>query len=71
MNGSNRIDDVKRLYELLDELAARTHSLQPGLLSELKRGLLSESLAGGVYFFYEDGEHRLQSGDGDRIVWVG
>ena len=61
MNGSSRISDIKRLYELLDELATRT--LPPRLLSEFS--------AGGVYFFYEDGERRSDSGTGYRVVRVG
>ena len=56
-----RIVDLGRMYGLLDELAARTHSLRPRLLSEFS--------ATGVYFFYECGEHRLQGSN--RIVRVG
>ena len=65
---AERIGELGRMYKLLDELATRTHApQQPRLLSELQSGSLN---FGGVYFFYEDGEHRLQSGDGDRIVHV-
>ena len=67
MNGSKRIDDIERLYDLLDELARRTHPLQP-LSACLKPNVKSEP---GVYFFYECGECRLQSGKGARIVRVG
>ena len=66
---NNRIRDLLRMYKLLDELATRTHSpQQPCLLSELQSGGLK---SGGVYFFYEDGEHQSDSGAGDRIVHVG
>ena len=64
-----RIKGLGRMYELLDELATRTHSPQrPWLLSELQSSGLK---FGGVYFFYEDSEHRSDSGAGDRIVHVG
>ena len=66
MNGSNRISDINRLYELLGELA-RTHPRR--FLSECS-GYDTWPLR-GVYFFYENGERRSGSGNGDRIVHVG
>ena len=66
MNGTKRIDDIKRLYELLDRLMCT----QPRrLLSECSGNNVPKS--GGVYFFYEDGEYRSDSGNGYRIVRVG
>ena len=65
MNGSNRISDINRLYELLGELA-RTHPRR--FLSECS-GHDAWPLR-GVYFFYENDECRSDSGD-DRIVRVG
>ena len=65
MNGSNRIDNINRLYELLDVLM-RTHPRRR--LSECSG--YDEWPLRGVYFFYENGECRSGSND-DRIVRVG
>ena len=65
MNGSNRIADIKELYRLLDVLM-RTQ--QRRLLSKCSR---SNVPLRGVYFFYECGECRSDSGNGYRIVRVG
>ncbi|MEX2374484.1 MAG: hypothetical protein WD942_02720 [Dehalococcoidia bacterium] len=63
----NRIVDLQRFYELLGE-----HSKQVGgdrLLSECSGRL--EWPARGVYFFFEPGEMRTDSGSGARVVRVG
>lgn len=61
-----RLDDLKRFYQFLDELESRT-----GL-----RDLLSASSRDGwpqrgLYFFFETGEVRTDSGSGRRVVRVG
>ena len=67
MNGSNRISDINRLYELLDELARKF--LQRFLSSCFEHDMPS---SGGVYFFYEKNERRSGSGTSRlRVVRVG
>ena len=62
-----RLDDLKRFYALLDNLATRTNA--PRLLSACSG--YDNWFPRGVYFFLESGEHRSQSGDGARVVRVG
>jgi len=62
-----RLQDLQRFYALLDRLAeavggARTLGQCDGKLAWPKRGL---------YFFFEDGEQRTDTGTGDRVVRVG
>lgn len=62
--GTNRINDVRRLYDVLDGALGGPRHL----------GSCSGQLAWparGVYFFMEDGEERLDSGLGQRVVRVG
>lgn len=63
----SRLNDVVRLYESLDALrdkqgGVRTLDECSGRMSWPQRG---------VYFFFENGELRTDSGDGPRIVRVG
>lgn len=63
----NRLDAIKKLYEVLDQLAERcdgTRTLNGchGRLNWPRRG---------VYFFFEEGEVRRESGNGQRVVRVG
>jgi hypothetical protein len=63
---SRRLSDLRRFYSLLDVLAQR----QPfRLLAECDGRLLWPKR--GVYFFMEEGEHRSESGIGNRVVRVG
>ena len=62
-----RISEIRRFYELLDLLehtlgGSRTLASSSGRLEWPKRG---------VYFFFEDGETRSNSGTGARIVRIG
>lgn len=62
-----RPDDLRRFYGLLDDLEQRL-----GGMWRLKDcdGRMSWP-ARGVYFFFEDGEERRDSGSGPRVVRVG
>ncbi|MEX2375937.1 MAG: hypothetical protein WD942_10205 [Dehalococcoidia bacterium] len=62
-----RLADIQRFYDLLDELALRTGG--PRSLSECTGRL--EWPHRGVYFFFEPGELRSDSGNGPRMVRVG
>lgn len=63
----SRVDNLFRLYEILDRLEAACGAKR--LLSELPPG---RSLPRrGVYFFFEPGEVRSGSGAGPRLVRVG
>lgn len=62
-----RLADLQRFYALLDELAHRTGG--PRLMSECTGRLDWPSR--GVYFFFEPGETRSDSGNGARVVRVG
>jgi hypothetical protein len=61
-----RLDDLMRFYDLL------THHLEnsggPTLLRDLNGKLLPQR---GVYFFFEEGELRQDTGNGMRVVRVG
>lgn len=62
-----RLDDIRRLYALLDRLEAAIGG----------KRLLGDATASGrppqrgVYFFFELGEVRSDSGDGPRLVRIG
>lgn len=61
-----RLDHLAEFYRLLDILSGKHGG----------RRLLPETLASpmatrGVYFFFEPGEHRQESGSGPRVVRVG
>ena len=62
-----RLDHIIRFYELLAELEARTGGKR--LLGECNGRLPWP--ARGVYFFFEPGETRSDSGTGSRVTRVG
>ncbi len=62
-----RLDDLRRFYSILDELASKRAA--PRLLSE-STGRMGWP-ARGIYFFQEEGEVRTDTGTGPRIVRVG
>jgi hypothetical protein len=62
-----RVRDVERFYGILQELEARTGCFP--LLGECHGRMVWP--ARGVYFFFEDGEGRSNSGSGPRVVRVG
>lgn len=61
----NRFDDLRRFYENLERLTAK------GGLRTLPEVLASPVGERGVYFFFEPGENRSDSGRGLRVVRVG
>lgn len=63
----NRLADVQRFYALMDVLRERLGGT--AILRNCAGRLRWPSR--GVYFFFEPGEHRKESGTGDRIVRVG
>ena len=64
---SSRLDDLIRFYAILDDLERKPGGRR--LLSEC-HGRMNWPQR-GVYFFFEDGEFRTDSGDGMRVVRVG
>lgn len=63
----SRLEDLVHFYSLLDRLERKLGGAKKltectGRMAWPKRG---------VYFFFEDGEHRLESGQGPRVVRVG
>lgn len=64
---SDRLADVRRFYEILDDLRAR---LAGGHALETCHGRMNWPER-GVYFFFEDGEVRTHSGVGPRVVRIG
>jgi hypothetical protein len=64
---SQRLQDVRHFYKLLEQLEAKCGSKR--LLSDC-HGQMNWPLR-GVYFFFEPGEARNNSGDGPRVVRVG
>ncbi|MBY6153943.1 hypothetical protein KUV47_12030 [Vannielia litorea] len=63
----NRLEDLQRFYELMAELDSCIEGKH--LLRDC-HGRMNWPLR-GVYFFFEDGEVRGQSGNGPRVVRVG
>lgn len=63
----NRLDDLVRFYAILDVLAER----QDGGRRLADCHGRMEWPRRGVYFFFEPGERRSESGDGPRVVRVG
>jgi hypothetical protein len=61
-----RLDDLRRFYALLNELDERVGRRRLGTCSA-RSGWPRR----GVYFFFEDGEERSDSGSGPRVVRVG
>lgn len=64
---TQRFDDLRRFYAILDELSRKTNGTR--LLSE-STGRMNWPVR-GVYFFREHGENRLDTGPGPRVVRVG
>ena len=62
-----RLDDLIRLYSILDHLERRIGGRRLLASSDGRSGWPTR----GVYFFMEDGECRTDSGEGLRIVRVG
>jgi hypothetical protein len=62
-----RLDDLVRLYSILDRLERRIGGRRRLASSDGRSGWPER----GVYFFMEDGEYRTDSGDGLRVVRVG
>ncbi len=63
----NRLDHLRRFYELLDQLSERLGG--PRTLDEFSN--YRDWPARGVYFFFEPGEVRSESGEGLRVVRIG
>lgn len=63
----SRLDDLVRFYELLDRLGRKLGG--PRRLAYCNGRM--EWPGRGVYFFFEDGEDRRESGSGLRVVRVG
>jgi len=61
-----RLDDLVRLYSILDRLERRIGGRRLLASSDGRSG----SPDRGVYFFMEDGERRTESGGGLRVVRV-
>lgn len=62
-----RLDDLVRLYSILDRLERRIGGRRLLASSDGRSGWQDR----GVYFFMEDGERRTESGGGLRVVRVG
>jgi hypothetical protein len=62
----NRLADLRRFYDLLGRLAVAQEG--PRRIVDLFTATLPKR---GVYFFFEPGEVRRESGDGPRVVRVG
>ena len=67
MRTANRLDSIKRFYELLDRLGQKTGG--PRSLAECNGSM--DWPQRGVYFFMEETETRSDSGTGLRVVRVG
>lgn len=63
----SRLDDVMRFYELLDLLSQRLGGPRRLACCSGRDGWPER----GVYFFFEDGELRAESGNGQRVVRIG
>lgn len=63
MTQQSRLNDLTRFYKVLESLGT------PKLLAELDQSYVPKS--GGVYFFFELGEERSESGNGSRVVRIG
>jgi len=63
----SRLEDIKMFYALMDELAERVGGCRRLAYCTGKDGWPER----GVYFFFEDGEFRTDSGDGHRVVRIG
>lgn len=62
-----RLDDLRRFYAILDRLSGRCGG--PRTLAECDGRMSWPSR--GIYFFFEPGEHRSDTGEGLRVVRVG
>ncbi len=66
MTDLNRLDDVNRFYEILNELEG-----QIGMKTLAETLRKKDFPHTGMYFFFEPGEYRSVSGIGMRVVRVG
>src|ERR1700752_3176088 len=64
---STRLADLVRFYEILADLAYKVGTVRK--LSDCSGRMQWPTR--GVYFFFEGGENRLDTGDGPRVVRVG
>jgi hypothetical protein len=62
-----RLDDLRRFYSLLDQLEHRLGGKRLLAACNGRTGWPRR----GVYFFFENGERRAESGAGLRVVRVG
>jgi hypothetical protein len=67
MAETGRLDDLKEFYGILDHLAERVG----GVRTLARSSGIEQWPARGVYFFFEKGEERADSGSGSRVVRVG
>jgi hypothetical protein len=67
MDGGSRLRDLRRFYELLEDLESRLGGARTLEYCSGRDGWPTR----GVYFFLENGELRDQSGQGKRVVRVG
>jgi len=64
---SSRLQDVKHFYELLEQLEEKVDGKR--VLAECDGRM--DWPQRGVYFFFEEGENRTESGSGLRVVRIG
>ena len=64
---SDRINDLRRFYELLDDLESRLGGARKLSNCSGRDGWPQR----GIYFFRETGEQRIETGQGPRIVRIG
>jgi len=63
----SRLEDLKAFYSLLDQLEKKIGGKKQLIIPNKPSALPQK----GVYFFFEKGEERTDSGDGMRVVRVG
>ena len=67
MRRANRVADTARFYALLAQIEQEVGGRRRLAACDGRMGWPER----GVYFFFEPGEHRSLSGEGDRVVRVG
>lgn len=63
----SRLSDLRRFYELMGRLERKLGGLRYLVNCHGRMGWPVR----GVYFFFEDGENRSDSGEGQKVVRVG